>query len=361
MKKILLSLLFFVAAVSFANAQLKVLVVDADDAVYELDGMAYDALINSGYTIDTVLEADYVANIDADENYLSQYNVVLWFAGNDGVQPNLWDVSDTTGGHPENARFTQPLIKYMKNGGILWVDGLDVLWDVFEYAGDTWTEGTFMYDVMGISGYLSQSKSDDGGLGVPFYLKSADNDVTTLDSLKWTWSSLWYADGLGITPSAKALYVMADKNSDGTDYPLAGQVTALVNYNFIYSGFRFGKLDNQDRADAIVKEMLDAVANGVISDQPSPDIDNYIVSEEVTGIADANINVSVWPNPATDYVVIGVTDKANITMSDMTGKVVLQKEINGKENIDLSGYAKGIYNIRVKTANGIITKKLIVR
>ena len=46
---------------------------------------------------------------------------------------------------------------------------------------------------------------------------------------------------------------------------------------------------------------------------------------------------------------------------DVTGKIVLSQNINGKTNIDASGLDNGMYFIQVKTNNNISIQKIIVQ
>ena len=71
--------------------------------------------------------------------------------------------------------------------------------------------------------------------------------------------------------------------------------------------------------------------------------------------------ITVFPNPASNYVYLTNADKGNVTISNMQGKVYLNKNVsNILERIDLSNCPKGIYIMSIKTNNKSLTKKLIV-
>lgn len=237
-------LLFSLTAVF--SQDFKVLFVDDDDNVIE-SSQIITAVQNAGYTYTNT--AAYSAVPTYQE--IEKYDIILWYTGNDGVT-NLWDADDT---------YIDQLELFVQNGGVLWVDGLDFLYDNYGSAPVSFSAGNFVYDFLGISDYLSQSYADDGGAGVSQYDISAGNMITTLDPVSWVYTSLWYADGLAITGTAHALYEMYD----GGAYPLADQITALYNQvgtgTYITSGFRLAKVNNQTNTDLLVSSIFDYSAN----------------------------------------------------------------------------------------------------
>jgi hypothetical protein len=94
--------------------------------------------------------------------------------------------------------------------------------------------------------------------------------------------------------------------------------------------------------------------------------DTSCVSITVTTATGINANskpasISISPNPSSTgmFVLNSELNKGTITVYNIIGKVILQKEISeGKEMIDLSTEANGSYFIRIKTNNELITKKV---
>ena len=238
-------------SVSLTFAQdFKVLLVDDDNNTDEI-AQVKTAVNNSGYTY----SVDTAYNTVPSYQDMEQYDMVLWYTGNDGTT-NLWQADAN-----QNSTYINALRQFAKNGGIVWVDGLDFLYDIVGAAPDTFPDGSFIKDTLGISDYLSQSYADDGGAGVPQYDICTGNTITSLDPVTWTYSTLHYADGLAITADAHALYKMYDDSS----YPLRGQITALYNQvgngTYITSGFRLAKINNQANTDLLVSNILDYAAN----------------------------------------------------------------------------------------------------
>jgi Secretion system C-terminal sorting domain len=108
---------------------------------------------------------------------------------------------------------------------------------------------------------------------------------------------------------------------------------------------------------------------GILQGNPTGAATNYLFSYDVnlTGISENAANpafVSVYPNPATDVVNVGVkrtnNDPMQIQIIDATGKIVSESNNVGVSNIyNLSKYPAGIYTVKV-THNGSIHTATIV-
>jgi hypothetical protein len=74
-------------------------------------------------------------------------------------------------------------------------------------------------------------------------------------------------------------------------------------------------------------------------------------------------SLSIYPNPSTSIFNIASENTIqSFQVLDQLGKVVLTKEVNEKHiQVDLSGYSKGIYYIKVEFNNIEIVKKLIIQ
>jgi hypothetical protein len=82
------------------------------------------------------------------------------------------------------------------------------------------------------------------------------------------------------------------------------------------------------------------------------------------GITNFNIeqDYSVYPNPTTGNFIVEtkITGKQTALIYDLNGKLVLAQNINDKTNIDASILNNGIYNLVIKSDEGIINKKLVI-
>ena len=79
-------------------------------------------------------------------------------------------------------------------------------------------------------------------------------------------------------------------------------------------------------------------------------------------------DLNVFPNPATDRLNVSfvMPDESPVSCKilDMTGKLLYNKQIesNGgliEESVDVSGFAKGIYFLRIETTKGTTIEKFV--
>ncbi len=113
--------------------------------------------------------------------------------------------------------------------------------------------------------------------------------------------------------------------------------------------------------------------NDTVTFYPANDTSSYYYVDDVTLIdcsqigineIEGNCNFILFPNPASGNLTISFAynnTKAIVNITDITGKIVLQSEIhNPKSEIDLTGFADGMYFVQIKTGDFTETKKLIV-
>jgi len=70
--------------------------------------------------------------------------------------------------------------------------------------------------------------------------------------------------------------------------------------------------------------------------------------------------VSLYPNPASDYVTISVPEgNGKVELFTIQGQLTLRANITGTYRITISHLPKGVYIVRVSTKSGTTTQKLI--
>ncbi len=354
MRRKLLFVAAFLMAFSYVNAQYSVLLVDDDANGADESSRIDTALAHSGYTYSFI-------NIDtnATPSYadLKDYDMVIWTTANDGADLHLWDVSDTAANGAGAIKFNAALQQYVDSGKVVWVDGIDFMYDIYKKTPTTFAAGDFVYDVMGIQTYVAQSHKDDSlgsFTGLPMDLKAATNTITTLDTIRWKWSSLWYGDAFDVTPATTVLYEMGPAT-----YDFAGKASMFYLYNVITSSMRIGSIGDthnyvQGDLDILVKEMVDAAAAGTFVN-PTIGID-----EAKNTIS----KVTVYPNPATNRVTFAIpAQNAIVAVYDITGKVIFNQsvEVNGGLfNLDISNLNSGMYFYNVTVDNSSVTGKFSV-
>ena len=71
--------------------------------------------------------------------------------------------------------------------------------------------------------------------------------------------------------------------------------------------------------------------------------------------------ISVYPNPTSSVINIAAEGMQNITIIDMTGRVVMSKDVKSNfETISTEGFAKANYMVRIATADGVVVKNIVV-
>lgn len=70
----------------------------------------------------------------------------------------------------------------------------------------------------------------------------------------------------------------------------------------------------------------------------------------------------MFPNPASDQVILELNNKATLKVFDMNGGLVLEQQLNaGRETISVGNLLKGVYMLEISTSNARQVKRLVVR
>ena len=308
------------------------------DRYLELDTV----LMNLGYTYD-VYNTD-VTGTYPDTALLENYNMVIWYTGNDGVDLKLWDVSDST-----DFKFNAPLINFVNNGGHVWIQGLDFLYDIVGGAPDTFTPGQFIYDYMGIEEYHAQSYADDGGLGLSEMDAVPNNGICTLTPVQWVYATLWYADALQPAPGVHTVYSMGP-----SDYVFSNYFTGIDTWVNTGSVMTFtietARIDTRANTEELFREVIEF----------------YRTTTGVDELAGANNSFTVYPNPATDYLMVkpqfNKTSEADFELYNLQGIKVLQQHASFSGEgfkINTASLARGLYLYKITSENGVTSGKII--
>lgn len=88
--------------------------------------------------------------------------------------------------------------------------------------------------------------------------------------------------------------------------------------------------------------------------------EQYFDIGNVTSVTQTDVNILIWPNPATDRIsLINIADtQAWVECIDMNGKVLIHKQINpNNTTLDVSGLEPGQYVLRIKTSSRTYVRK----
>ena len=77
-----------------------------------------------------------------------------------------------------------------------------------------------------------------------------------------------------------------------------------------------------------------------------------------------DLSLSIYPNPATDHIYVTTGDaihNIDLTIMDLSGKVVLTRKVDTGDLIDIGSLASGLYTVTMKWENQIVSKQIVVR
>ena len=300
-------------------------------------------LMDLGYDYDVYNTA--VTDTFPDVNTLENYDLVIWYTGNDGVDLKLWDISDTN-----DFKFNAPLIQYINNGGFVWVQGLDFLYDVVGTAPDTFSPGQFIYDYMGIEEYHAQSYVDDGHQGLPEMDVVPNNGICTLTPVKWVYPTMWYADALLPAVGTHTIYKMGP-----ADYLFSDYYTAIDKWIDAGSIMTFtietARIDTRENTNELFYEVIEYYMNTV----------------GVSEITMKNSPFTVYPNPVNGPISIKSShnNKSNtiLQLYNLNGSIILEKTLNFTGSnivtVSLNNLTSGMYIYRIINDNKVTSGKII--
>ena len=316
------------------------------------------AITHAGYPVDVFNTVTQTGSPSYD--MLKRFKFVVWYTGNDGANQKLWDPNDST-------RFNPDIVKYIDNGGVIWVQGLDFLYDAFgnKYRdmlsnGDScialFHKGDFMYDYAGIKAYVAQSHRNDNKTGVAELDAVPRNGICTLTPLKWKYTTMWNVDALALTDNARPIYQMGPADYIFSTY-YSMHENVVGKGHVLISTFETARIDTQDNTDELFKEVLDYYRDNVNS------VKNHSAED---------IGNRVYPNPVEDEGHITYTLKTasdiSVTISDITGKVILRKAMGfqpvGRHQFVFStqnlNMGPGVYFYTISTSREAHSGKIIV-
>jgi hypothetical protein len=248
-------------------------------------------------------------------------------------------------------------MQYINGGGIVWLQGLDFIYDIYGGTFDIFEPGDFMYDFMGIGAYVVQSHADGGDL--PQLDVVPGNPICTFTPVKWVFpEGLWYADGLQITDAAEGIYKMGPPSYEFSEF-YCGLYTEPGDGHLFTLTVETARIDTRENTDAFFGDVLayfETIASNAV---------NEIQGRDFTVFQNS-------PNPAKDVTTFSweLDNAANVGLNiyDISGRNVFSKNF-GKQTAGMHSYqfsarelglSNGFYTYSLKVNNQLISQKMIV-
>ena len=132
--------------------------------------------------------------------------------------------------------------------------------------------------------------------------------------------------------------------------PVCIEAQSIKTYQFDNLG-RIDKVTNPNATT--ITYQYDEIGNRIgmiVTNNQTTDINNEI----------SQLGVKLYPNPTSEsFCISGFEDNAALRLTDISGKVILAKQVSDNEIIPISSLPKGIYIVELITKKGIIEKKLL--
>lgn len=149
-----------------------------------------------------------------------------------------------------------------------------------------------------------------------------------------------------------------------------GKAASPYNAYSGYKGFTLSK-DFQNFTYSFVMSEVDDPKSRIVFDfglkAAKIAIKNFTVKEVVSDQVVLSISpnlpqIQVFPNPASEFLVMkGIANFQRVILVDLNGKELINKELNGENetNITIAGLNVGQYIVLLRSADAIISKKII--
>ena len=116
---------------------------------------------------------------------------------------------------------------------------------------------------------------------------------------------------------------------------------------------------------------LDSFGNAINDSHPTPfnscgfDLQAVgVINQGTLSRGDfAKNSIKIYPNPAKDHFTVKLDGEAKVTLYDVSGRIVLERDIQSSEHINTSGLSSGVYLVHITlSAQGKkITQRLIIK
>ncbi len=263
----------------------------------------------------------------------------------DGTQ-NLWVMFYTDGSIDAPA----PMTAYLGDPNTMWM-GVQDMWVPLSSFGYTYSFIQFVHVNNGGKGdFLTM----DDGSATHFtngMTREANLVVKPVSMSSFNATSLRDDNG---DPVKYNVY----RSTDNVNYTLIGEVPYVEGQTY------YEYIDTPETSADYYYQVRTVYEDGCES-VPALNADdltqNYVLIAVNVGLNEQSDGVALFPNPTKGNVTIQATGMNHITVVSVLGQVVFDTEVNTDEySLNMAQFNKGMYMVRVSTANGVTVKRVTV-
>lgn len=243
--------------------------------------------------------------------------------------------------------------------------------DVYALLNETFDNdlGVFTaYDVYGDQAWRQATYNNNGYANMNGYANQVYNeneDWLISPAMNGEYASIVLSFSTAMKFEGEPLQVMISTDYDGQSEPSDytwDNITDMFDYSSgNYEWVESGAIDIESYAGqtfyiAFVYTSTDEAASAW-------EVDNVLIMAETpTAVSEKSNAVALYPNPATEMVAFNLNQDANVTIFDMSGRMVSEMNVSaGAANYEVSNLENGVYFVNFRFADGSVAVTKFVK
>jgi len=332
-------------------------------------------------SVPTIATFPYAQNFDGSESYWFPVGSnSTWALGTPtatiinaaATAPNAW-VTNLSGSYTdyESSQLVSPCFDFSTLNNPL------ISFDIWVETPNLLTSAAFQYTTDGGANWVILEAGAStiewnnpwyGSTGAWVHVSNAVPSLAGLSNLKFRINfSALANDGEGVAfdnfsieecTQADAVADFTYTITGGTHVDFTSTSTNANSYSWDFGDFTSSTDQNPSHDYTILTGDMSVVL--IVSNECSSDTITQVVTITVGQNEIKTNTLSLYPNPANDKVSIYSKQNAVLEVYSLNGQLIHTMSVNGHCVVDVQSWEKGIYTLKLKTADGIETQKLVI-